>query len=255
MRSGFETKRVIIGPDGFKKVVDIASPNKIGLPNGQIDSTQLAEIKPGNSFAVNGVDYYVLNCDMFDYVMYYLKRRTQIVYPKEGAYILMRLDVSPGKRVGEAGTGSGAFTVCLSRAVGPEGRVYTYEQREEFYKLAEKNIRGFSEFNNVVMHHKSINEGIEERDLDAFFLDVREPWEVLAEVRKALKPAGHLGILVPTTNQVAETMTSLEKNGFYISEVVEIMMRKYKLVPERLRPEDLMIGHTGYLIFARKLGE
>ncbi|MCF6096077.1 tRNA (adenine-N1)-methyltransferase [Thermovorax subterraneus] len=255
MQSGFSTKRVIIGPEGFKKVVDVASPNKIGLPNGQINSKELAEIRPGGSFEVKGTVYHVLSCDTFDYVMHYLKRRTQIVYPKEGAYIMMRLDIFPGKRVGEAGTGSGAFTVCLSRAVGPEGRVYTYEQREEFYKLADKNIRNFAEFDNVVMHNKSIADGIEEEDLDAFFLDVREPWEVLGEIRKALKPAGHLGIIVPTTNQVTQTMESLEKGGFYIAEVVEIMMRKYKLVPERLRPEDLMVGHTGYLIFARKLGE
>jgi len=255
MQSGFSTKRVIIGPDGFKKVVDIASPNKVGLPNGQIDSTELAEIKPGNSFEIKDTVYYVLNCDTYDYVMHYLKRRTQVVYPKEGAYILMRLDVFPGKRVGEAGTGSGAFTLCLSRAVGPQGQVYTYEQREDFYKLAEKNLKDFLEFDNVIMYNKSIEEGIQERDLDAFFLDVREPWEVIQIVREALKPAGHLGIIVPTTNQVSQTLISLEKNSFYISEVVEIMMRKYKLVPERLRPKDLMVGHTGYLIFARKLGE
>lgn len=89
--------------------------------------------------------------------------------------------------------------------------------------------------------------------MDAFFLDVRKPWEVLEEVRKALKPAGHLGILVPTTNQVSESLAALEENGFYISEVSEILLRKYKLNPQRLRPEDLMVGHTGYLIFARKL--
>lgn len=143
MQSDFSTKRVIIGPDNFKKVVDIASPNKIGLPNRQINATDLAKIKPGGSFVIKDKIYYVLNCDIYDYVMHYLKRRTQVVYPKEGAYILMRLDVSPGKRVGEAGTGSRVFTVCLSRAVGPQGQVYTYEQREEFYKLAQNNLKGF----------------------------------------------------------------------------------------------------------------
>ncbi|MBM7581213.1 tRNA (adenine57-N1/adenine58-N1)-methyltransferase [Caldicoprobacter guelmensis] len=255
MLSDFSTKRVIVGPDNFKKVVDIASPNKIGLPNGQIDAAELAEIKPGSSFTIKDKVYYVLDCDIYDYVMHYLKRKTQVVYPKEGAYILLRLDISPGKRVGEAGTGSGAFTVCLSRAVGPQGQVYTYEQREEFYKLAQANLRGFLQFDNVTMYNRSIEEGIQERNLDAFFLDVREPWTVIGVVREALKPAGHLGIIVPTTNQVCHTLTSLEQNNFYISEVVEIIMRKYKPIPARLRPKDLMVGHTGYLIFARKLGE
>ncbi|WAM31395.1 tRNA (adenine-N1)-methyltransferase [Caldicellulosiruptor naganoensis] len=255
MHQGFETKRVIIGPDGFKKVVDITVPKRVNLPTGYIDSTSLAQIPPGGSFVANDVEYYVFPCDTFDYVMHYLKRHTQIVYPKDGAYILMRLDINPGKRVGEAGTGSGAFTLYLSMAVGNEGKVYTYEQREEFYKLAEKNIKGFSKFDNVVMHNKSILDGIEEKDLDAFFLDIREPEEAIPEIRKALKPAGHLGILVPTTNQVAETLRALEEHKFYVSEVVEIMMRQYKPVPERLRPDDRMIGHTAYMIFGRKIGE
>jgi len=253
VESRITTKRVIIGPDNFKKVIDLSSPSKIGLPKGQIDTDFLSQIKPGNSFEVQGIKYHVLNCDTFDYIMHSLKRQTQIVYPKEACYIAMRLDIFPGKRVGEAGTGSGAFTVYLSRAVGPYGRVYTYEQREEFYKLAQNNLSEFSEFDNVIMYNKSINDGIKGRDLDAFFLDVRKPWEVLEEVRKALKPAGHLGILVPTTNQVSESLAALEENGFYISEVSEILLRKYKLNPQRLRPEDLMVGHTGYLIFARKL--
>ncbi len=113
-------------------------------------------------YTIKDTVYYVLNCDTYDYVMHYLKRKTQVVYPKEGAYILMRLDVFPGKRVGEAGTGSGAFTLCLSRAVGPQGQVYTYEQREDFYKLAEKNLKDFLEFDNVIMYNKSIEEGTQE---------------------------------------------------------------------------------------------
>ncbi|HHW57500.1 MAG TPA: tRNA (adenine-N1)-methyltransferase [Clostridia bacterium] len=255
MKSSIATKRIIIGTNNFNKVVDLASSAKIGLPKGQTDTEFLSKIKPGTSFEVQGEKYHILECDTFDYIMYSLKRQTQIVYPKEGSYISMRLDIFPGKRVGEAGTGSGAFTVYLSRLVGPYGRVYTYEQREEFYKLAQKNLGEFSEFDNVIMYNKSINEGIKERDLDAFFLDVRKPWEILEEVKKSLKAGGHLGILVPTTNQVSETLETLEKTGFYIFEVSEIMLRKYKLNPQRLRPEDLMIGHTGYLVFARKLEE
>lgn len=255
MHQGFETMKVIIGPEGFKKVVNTSIPKRINLPTGYIDSTALSQIPPGGSFVANDVEYYVFPCDTFDYVMHYLKRHTQIVYPKDGAYILMRLDITPGKRVGEAGTGSGAFALYLSMAVGLEGKVYTYEQREEFYKLAEKNIKGFAKFDNVVMHNKSILDGIEERDLDAFFLDIREPEEAIPQIREALKPAGHLGILVPTTNQVTEILKALDDHKFYVSEVVEILARQYKPVPERLRPDDRMIGHTAYMIFARKIGK
>lgn len=248
-------KRIIVGPDNFKKVVDITSSGKVGLPKGQVDVQFLAKLAPGTSFEIQGEKYYLFECDTFDYIMYSLKRQTQIVYPKEGSYIAMRLDIFPGKRVGEAGTGSGAFTVYLSRLVGPHGRVYTYEQREEFFKLARKNLDEFCEYDNVIMYNKSISDGIEEKELDAFFLDVRKPWEVLEQVSGALKLGGHLGILVPTTNQVSEALVALEKSGFYTIEVSEILLRKYKINPERLRPEDLMIGHTGYLIFARKISD
>lgn len=253
MGEGLSNLRLIVDDDGFKKVADVSKDKKIGMPNGHVDSEFIRNLTPGSSFEFNGRKFHVFECGMFDYVMYKLKRQTQIVYPKEGYYIMMKLDIAPGKRVGEAGTGSGAFTVCLSRAVGPEGRVYTYEQREEFYNLAKKNFKEGLVFDNVVFYNKSINEGIEERDLDAFFLDVRGPWEVIDKIREALKPSGNLGIIVPTANQVSETMKSLIKNNFFIDEAVEIMTRKYKLNPERLRPEDLMIGHTGYLIFAKKM--
>lgn len=253
--NSIHNKRIIVGPGNFKKIVDITLSGKIGLPKGQVDVQFLAKLASGTSFEIHGEKYYLLECDTFDYIMYSLKRQTQIVYPKEGSYIAMRLDIFPGKRVGEAGTGSGAFTVYLSRLVGPYGRVYTYEQREEFFKLARKNLEEFCEYDNVIMYNKSISDGIEEKELDAFFLDVRKPWEVLEQVREALKLGGHLGILVPTTNQVSEALVALEKSGFYTIEVSEILLRKYKINPERLRPEDLMIGHTGYIIFARKISD
>ncbi|MGB9839682.1 tRNA (adenine-N1)-methyltransferase [Thermovenabulum sp.] len=253
MTEGLSNLRLIVDDNGFKKVADISKDKKIGMPNGHLDPEFLRNLTPGSSFEFNGRKFYVFECGIFDYVMYKLKRQTQIVYPKEGYYIMMKLDIGPGKKVGEAGTGSGAFTVCLSKAVGPEGKVYTYEQREEFYNLAMRNYNEGKVFDNVVFYNRSINEGIEERDLDAFFLDVREPWEVLEKVREALKPSGNLGIIVPTVNQVSETMKSLINNNFYIDEAVEIMTRRFKINPERLRPEDMMIGHTGYLIFAKKM--
>lgn len=253
MPEGLQGKIVITDGNKFRKVIDINSAQKVQLPNGEIQGEELKEIKPGQCFEVNNKPYYALACDLYDYIMYKLTRRTQIVYPKEAAYILVRLDVSPGKRIGEAGTGSGALTAYLSRAVGKEGMVYSYEQRREFVELSQKNLSKCTEFDNVLIHNKPLEEGIEERDLDAFFLDVREPWEVLEPVRKALKPSGNLGIIVPTTNQVSQVLESLEKSNFFISEVTEIIMREFKINAHRLRPKDIMVGHTGYLIFAKKI--
>jgi len=144
-------------------------------------------------------------------------------------------------------------SLTFSRAVGKDGRIYTYEKREEFVHIAQKNLSRCTEFDNITFHHKSIENGIEERNLDAFFLDVREPWEVIPQVREALKPSGSLGILVPTTNQVSQVIEGLENNNFFILEAAEIIMREFKINAQRLRPKDIMVGHTGYLIFGKKV--
>lgn len=54
-----------------------------------------------------------------------------MIYPKDSAQILMWGDVFPGARVLEAGAGSGALTCSLLQAVGPTGKVISYEVRED----------------------------------------------------------------------------------------------------------------------------
>lgn len=239
----------------FKKIVDVSVQKNIGLVDGMISTEELQKVPPGSFFTMKNEKYYVFPCTLQDYVYHKLKRKTQVIYPKELGFILIKLDVSPGKRVGEAGTGSGALTSFLSRFVGSDGVVYSYERRADLLEAARKNVSNCSEFDNVVFREKNIEEKIEERDLDAFFLDVRNPWTALNTVREALKPGGNLGVLLPTTNQVSLTLRALEKNTFFVSEVLETYLRNYKLNPARLRPEDRMIGHTGYLVFAKKVVE
>ncbi len=253
MGEGTEGKVVIIDGQGFYKVIDLRAAKTVGLPSGHIEAHVLMQVGEGNSFELKGKKYYLLPCDLYDYIMNYLKRRTQIVYPKEAGYILLKLNLGPGKKVGEGGTGSGALTIIFSRAVGPKGHVYTYERREDLINLIKKNYEEVQEFDNITLHNQLIEDGVRERDLDAFFLDLKEPWLVFEEVYKALKPGGHLGLIVPTLNQISRVIKNLELNNFYIAEALEIMLRNYKLNADRLRPEDVMVGHTGYLVFARKL--
>lgn len=253
MADNLKHKRVVIGPRNFYRVFDNSKKHQVQLPRGFIAAEQLQQIPSGASFEVNGEYYYVLDCDLYDYLMYDLKRQTQIVYPKEAAYILLRLNIAPGSRVGEAGTGSGALTCVFSRAVGEQGRVYTYERRERFTRTIQQNVQVCQQYQNVVFRNQDIEEGIAETELDAFFLDLKNPWEVIGIVRAALKAGGHLGVLLPTTNQISLTLKALKQHSFYVTEILEILVRNYKLNPERLRPEDRMIGHTGYLVFARKL--
>ncbi len=236
----------------FSKVADPRKPGPLGLPTGHVAHEHLWEVGPGNSFSLGGKTYWVFTCDLHEWIMDGLKRKTQIIYPKETAYILWRLNLAPGKRVGEAGAGSGALTTAMARAVGPTGAVYTWEEDPRLAAQARKNL-DFSDFAHVTLKEGKLEEGLDQENLDAFFLDMRHPWEALPRVREALAPTGHVGILVPTANQVSASIRALETLGFFLLDVMEILMRFYKPVPARLRPTDRMVAHTGYLLFARRL--
>jgi tRNA (adenine57-N1/adenine58-N1)-methyltransferase len=182
-----------------------------------------------------------------------IKRTTQIVYPKDIGYMLLKLNVRPGSRVVEGGTGSGGLTLALAQSVMPTGHVYSYEVRPDVLALARKNLEGLGLDGYVDLKQRDIEEGFEETDADALFLDVRTPWQYLAQARQALKGGGFFGSIVPTTNQVAQLIEALPQHGFADIEVEELLLRPYKVVPGRLRPMDRMVAHTGYLIFARKI--
>ncbi|MBU0702735.1 MAG: tRNA (adenine-N1)-methyltransferase [Chloroflexi bacterium] len=182
-----------------------------------------------------------------------LKRTTQIVYPKDAGYILMKMSIIPGCRVIEAGTGSGGLTLVFAQAVSPTGRVYSYEVRPEMQRLARNNLEqlGWAEF--VEFKAGDIADGFEECGADALFLDVPTPWDYLAQAHTALAGGGFFGCILPTTNQVSHLLGALEEANFGLIEVEELLLRQYKAVPARLRPMDRMVAHTGYLIFARAL--
>lgn len=183
-----------------------------------------------------------------------LKRVTQIIFPKDAAHILMRLNLFPGRRVLEAGAGSGGLTLALARAVMPSGHVYSYEIKPETCTLARRNLESLGLLPYVSLQQRDVTvAGFDEQDVDACFLDLREPWLALPAVVAALKTGGLFGSLAPTTNQVEAMLRGLQTHGFSDISVEELLLRSYKTAPDRLRPADRMVAHTGYLIFARKL--
>lgn len=182
-----------------------------------------------------------------------IKRTTQIIFPKDAAYILMRLSIQPGSTVIEAGSGSGGLTTALARAAMPGGRVISYEVRPDMQNLARKNLDRVGLADRVEFKLKDIEAGFDETEADAVFLDVPEPSKFLSIAAAALRGGGYLGTLVPTTNQIVRLLGALEHQPFGMIEVEELMLRSYKTVGERFRPLDRMIGHTGYLLFARKV--
>jgi tRNA (adenine57-N1/adenine58-N1)-methyltransferase len=186
-------------------------------------------------------------------LIHHLRRGTQIIYPKDAAYIVHRLNLRAGNTVIEAGTGSGGLTTALAWAVAPTGVVYTYESRLETHRLARNNLESVGLLPFVQLFHGDIEQGFEQRGVDALFLDVRTPWAYLAHVQTALRPGGFFAALLPTTNQVSELLLALEQGGFVDIAVEELLLRSYKPVPDRLRPDDTMNAHTGFLLFARTI--
>jgi tRNA (adenine57-N1/adenine58-N1)-methyltransferase catalytic subunit len=203
-------------------------------------------------FSHMGSPFFLLQPSLAD-LLIDLPRTTQILYPKDIGFILVTMGVGPGQKVMEAGTGSGSMTTALAYAVGPEGRVISYEAKQDVQNLARKNLARFGLDSRVDFKLRDIQEGFDERDADSFFLDVPNPYDYIQQVRSALKPGGFLCCLIPTFNQVEKTLYALRQNRFAFVEVCELLLRYYKPEPSRLRPTDRMVAHTGFLIFARRI--
>jgi tRNA (adenine57-N1/adenine58-N1)-methyltransferase len=203
-------------------------------------------------FSHTGAPFFLLQPSLAD-LLIDLPRTTQILYPKDIGFILVTMGVGYGQKVMEAGTGSGSMTTALAHAVGPDGCVISYEIKPDVQNLARKNLNRFGLDSRVDFKLRDIQQGFDETDADAFFLDVPNPYDFTAQVRAALKPGGFLCCLIPTFNQVEKTLYALSRNKFAFLEVCEILLRYYQPEPSRLRPTDRMVAHTGFLLFARKI--
>ena len=203
-------------------------------------------------FSHLGAPFFLLQPSLAD-LLIDLPRTTQILYPKDIGFILVTMGVGPGQKVMEAGTGSGSMTTALAYAVGPDGRVISYEIKPDPQNLARKNLTRFGLDSRVDFKLRDIQQGFDEIDADSFFLDVPNPYDYIAQVRAAIKPGGFLCSLSPTFNQVEKTLYALRQNNFAFIEVCEILLRYFKPEPSRIRPTDRMVAHTGFLIFARRI--
>jgi tRNA (adenine57-N1/adenine58-N1)-methyltransferase len=185
-----------------------------------------------------------------------MKRGAQVVYPKDLGPIVTYADVFPGARVLEAGTGSGALTIALCRAVGIEGRVVSYELREEHLAQAVQNLEGM--FGKVPEHlDLRIGDvgdvGRTGEVFDRCVLDLPEPWGPLSALREALEPGGVLCAYLPTTGQIQELVLALPAQGFLHIETFEVLRRAWHVTERSVRPDHRMIGHTGFLTVARRI--
>jgi tRNA (adenine57-N1/adenine58-N1)-methyltransferase catalytic subunit len=203
-------------------------------------------------FSHIGAPFFLLQPSLADLITE-LPRTTQIIYPKDIGFILVTMGIGPGQTVMEAGTGSGSMTTALAYAVGPQGRVISYEVKPDVQNLARKNLTRFGLDSRVDFKLGDIQQGFDKTDADAFLLDVPNPYDYTTQVRAALKPGGFLCCLIPTFNQVEKTLQALRQTRFAFVEVCELLLRYYKPEPARIRPTDRMVAHTGFLVFARRI--
>ncbi|MBH0195269.1 MAG: tRNA (adenine-N1)-methyltransferase [Nitrospira sp.] len=193
-----------------------------------------------------------------DYVLK-MPRGAQVLYPKDLALIPMWADVYPGARVFEAGTGSGALTMALLRAVGLRGLVVTYDVRDDFARTALLNIeRYMGPVSNLVSLRKNAYEGIELLDdgipFDRVVLDLPEPWQVIPHAASALRSGGIYVSFVPTVPQVMQTVEALERTAvFAMVETFETLLRTWSVQGRSVRPDHRMVAHSGFLTVARKV--
>jgi len=184
-----------------------------------------------------------------------LPRQAQPIYPKDVGPILLWGDIGPGTHVVEVGTGPGALTIALLRAVGPTGRLASYEMREDFAATARDNVaRYHGPAPNWTLRTADAFAGIEERDVDRLVIDLAEPWHLLDAAAVALRPGAVVTAFVPTALQVKQAVDGFRQHGgFGAVESLETLVRFWHVRERSVRPEHRMVGHTGFLVFARRL--
>lgn len=247
---------ILLDPKGDKEFCyRLRKGGSVNLHKGKILFDDILGKSDGAIVRTSKGDPFVVYRPTLRQFIMHMKRDTQIIYPKDIAFIVLYADVFPGARVLEAGIGSGALTLGLLRAVGEKGKVISYEVREEFVKRALKNIRQFlgPEVPNLTVKLQDIYQGIDEEGLDRLLLDVPEPWRVIQHAARALRPGGIFLSYLPTIIQVKTLVDTLREHPAFTSvETMEILVRNWNIEGLSVRPYHRMVGHTGFLTLARR---
>ncbi len=184
-----------------------------------------------------------------------MPRGAQVVYPKDIGAILVYADIAPGTRVLEAGTGSGALTLALARATGPEGLVVSYDRRQDHHERGAANLESFLGKipSWVDLRLGDVREVAATGEVfDRVVLDLPEPWTVTPEIRAVLHPGGLLCTYLPTTNQVQECVLAMDAAGFDQVHTFEVMLRPWHVTARSVRPDHRMVAHTGFVTVGRR---
>lgn len=250
----------LTGPKGRLNTVTLEVGGAFHTHRGVL-SHDLIIGQPDASVVVssNGIEYLALRPLLTDFVMS-MPRGAAIIYPKDAAQILGQADIFPGATVVEAGVGSGALSLWLLRAIGAEGRLHSFERREEFSEVAKGNVSAFlgSVPENWTVTVGDLQEAmpaaVQPGSVDRIVLDMLAPWECLEECAVALTPGGVLICYIATVTQLSRVAEAIRATGLFTDpDPSETLVRTWHVEGLAVRPDHRMIGHTGFLMTARRL--
>jgi tRNA (adenine57-N1/adenine58-N1)-methyltransferase len=244
---------ILMDDEGRKLRVRAEKVTKKVKGLGVANLGKLLEASFGDRVTVAAKEFTVLRPSIVDSIET-MERRAQIIVPKDAAYILLHCDIGSGSLVVEAGSGSGALTTVLAWAVAPNGKVVSYDNREEHQAVARRNIERAGLSGLVEWKMGDLTEGIVETGVDAFVLDIGNPWDGVDTAAKALRKGGHLATFSPTANQVETTVKAMRERGFVGIQASELIHREMVVIDGGIRPSFDMRGHSGYICIARWLG-
>lgn len=219
---------------------------------GVFDPGTLVGKFPGENVKIGNKNYWILKPSLMDKLTA-LKRNAQIILSRDAALIIMNCAIESGATVLEAGIGSGSLTIALANAVAPNGKVISYEIRDDFIEHAKKNLKNSDMEHYVKTQKKDVTIGIDEKKLDAVIFDIPNPWEAVKHAWNALKIGGYLCTYSPLISQVEKTVGEIRENSFIEIKTIENIQREMVVSKFGTRPSFEMLGHTGYLTFARKV--
>ena len=243
---------VLIDESLRKIIVDTSGKTDKIRGVGVIDPKSLIGKTYGEKLHIGSKQFWLLVPSLQDKLQG-IHRQAQIILPRDAAHILINCAIEPGQRVLEAGIGSGSLTIALASAVAPHGNVISYDIRDEFIEHAMKNIRQAGLITLVTTKKKDVTEGIDEENLDAVILDIPNPWAAVGHAWNALKIGGYLCTYSPLISQVEQTVRAIEQHPFIECKTYENIQREMVVSTHGTRPSFEMLGHTGYLTFARKV--
>ncbi len=235
-----------------KWLTKVTSDKKFHTHLGVIDFAPLVGMEYGSAIrTTEGKVIFLVEPTIHDFIMK-SERRTQIVYPKDLGFIAARTGLANGSLVLEIGTGSGALTTFMASIVKPSGHIHSFDVNPDFAEIAKRNVdrAGLSQHVTFYMHDP--HKGLEIKNMDIAIVDLGDPWTVIEQVYDALKGSGAFVAICPTMNQIERTATELKKGGFIDIDCIELLIRNMEAREGMTRPSMRMIGHTTYLVFARK---